>query len=561
MAGTPLKIDWSQMLPEKGASTPPLELEVEPTSVSSSISLLESSSWPIEQKLTDGQIEEKITRLTMHLGSDIVKNLSDKGKKLQANLQAWQKELERRKLTRIQTIDDKCEAATESKAAEPSVAPRNSLNAIATSECDPPSSFFSLFKQKLDERAGSASTSKISSANPCQINEGTNLCHMSSQATLPSTCMESSKKKKSHFNAICSSIQTSSFYAPCAGRRFSKRLKLSEGRDALIWRAKKDPATRQLRDVVLLDEEEVQPKDPIRYASDERNGAKMYYPSRDHPEAVELFYSDMKCLEPEQYISSPILDFYIRYLQRSLSYVYKNKGEYYFFNTYFFGKLEQALSSKGDRSLQFSKLRRWWKGVNIFEKAYIFLPIHKDLHWSLVIISIMPPKEDESHPIILHLDSLGLHKSLLILEVVQCFLTEEWKYVKQNASSPHISSGEKILIDVPLKVDKKEIKVPQQKNEYDCGLFVLYFMERFINDEAHQRFNRNDPNMFGTEWFQPEEASSLRKRIQDLLLEEFESSRLDCGTEEGHDQSPSSSSEPDEELSVKSSKSVKQYEK
>ncbi|XP_020678188.1 ubiquitin-like-specific protease 1D isoform X2 [Dendrobium catenatum] len=519
MAGTPLKIDWSQMLPEKGASTPPLELEVEPTSVSSSISVLESSSWPIEQKLTDGQIEEKITRLTMHLGSDIVKNLSDKGKKLQANLQAWQKELERRKLTRIQTIDDKCEAATESKAAEPSVAPRNSLNAIATSECDPPSSFFSLFKQKLDERAGSASTSKISSANPCQINEGTNLCHMSSQATLPLTCMESSKEKKSHFNAICSSIQTSSFYAPCAGRRFSKRLKLSEGRDALIWRAKKDPATRQLRDVVLLDEEEVQPKDPIRYASDERNGAKMYYPSRDHPEAVELFYSDMKCLEPEQYISSPILDFYIRYLQRSLSYVYKNKGEYYFFNTYFFGKLEQALSSKGDRSLQFSKLRRWWKGINIFEKAYIFLPIHKD------------------------------------------FLTEEWKYVKQNASSPHISSGEKILIDVPLKVDKKEIKVPQQKNEYDCGLFVLYFMERFINDEAHQRFNRNDPNMFGTEWFQPEEASSLRKRIQDLLLEEFESSRLDCGTEEGHDQSPSSSSEPDEELRVKSSKSVKQYEK
>ncbi|KAH0467788.1 hypothetical protein IEQ34_002821 [Dendrobium chrysotoxum] len=378
MAGTPLKIDWSQMLPEKEASTPPLELEVEPTSpVPSSISVLESSSWPIEQKVTDGQIEEKILRLTMHLGSDIAKNLSDKGKKLQANLQAWQKELERRKLTRIKTIDEKCEAATESKAAEP-IAPRNSLNAIATSECDPPSSFFSLFNQKLDERAGSASTSKISSANPCQINEGTNLCHMSSQATLPSTCMESSKEKKRHFNAICSSIQTSSFYAPCTGRRFSKRLKLSEGRDALIWRAKKDPATRQLWDVVLLDEEEVQPKDPIRYASDERKGAKMYYPSRDHPEAVELFYSDMKCLEPEQYISSPILDFYIRYLQRSLSYVYKNKGEYYFFNTYFFGKLEQALSSKGDRSLQFSKLRRWWKGINIFEKAYIFLPIHKE---------------------------------------------------------------------------------------------------------------------------------------------------------------------------------------
>lgn len=32
-------------------------------------------------------------------------------------------------------------------------------------------------------------------------------------------------------------------------------------------------------------------------------------------------------------------------------------------------------------------------------------------------------------------------------------------------------------------------QVPQQKNEYDCGLFVLYFMEKFIED-APERFRR-----------------------------------------------------------------------
>lgn len=34
-------------------------------------------------------------------------------------------------------------------------------------------------------------------------------------------------------------------------------------------------------------------------------------------------------------------------------------------------------------------------------------------------------------------------------------------------------------------------QVPQQKNEYDCGLFVLYFIERFIR-EAPERLRTED---------------------------------------------------------------------
>lgn len=35
------------------------------------------------------------------------------------------------------------------------------------------------------------------------------------------------------------------------------------------------------------------------------------------------------------------------------------------------------------------------------------------------------------------------------------------------------------------------LQVPQQKNDYDCGLFVLYFMERFI-EEAPARLKKKD---------------------------------------------------------------------
>lgn len=31
-----------------------------------------------------------------------------------------------------------------------------------------------------------------------------------------------------------------------------------------------------------------------------------------------------------------------------------------------------------DKETSFIKFRRWWKGVNIFEKAYILLPIHQE---------------------------------------------------------------------------------------------------------------------------------------------------------------------------------------
>lgn len=34
-------------------------------------------------------------------------------------------------------------------------------------------------------------------------------------------------------------------------------------------------------------------------------------------------------------------------------------------------------------------------------------------------------------------------------------------------------------------------QVPQQKNDYDCGLFVLFFMERFM-EEAPERLKKKD---------------------------------------------------------------------
>ena len=84
------------------------------------------------------------------------------------------------------------------------------------------------------------------------------------------------------------------------------------------------------------------------------------------------------------------------------------------------------------------------KGVNIFEKAYIFLPIHACQHWSLAIISI-PAREYEAGPIILlHLDSLGLHTSRTIFENIRRYLKAEWEHLNQADVPVQVPIAEKI---------------------------------------------------------------------------------------------------------------------
>ncbi|KAI5432071.1 hypothetical protein KIW84_035998 [Lathyrus oleraceus] len=53
--------------------------------------------------------------------------------------------------------------------------------------------------------------------------------------------------------------------------------------------------------------------------------AKIYFPSRDDPECVEVCNNDMECLASEGYLISTIMNFYIRYLKQQGASVRRNK--------------------------------------------------------------------------------------------------------------------------------------------------------------------------------------------------------------------------------------------
>ncbi|KAF8109999.1 hypothetical protein N665_0088s0017 [Sinapis alba] len=274
--------------------------------------------------------------------------------------------------------------------------------------------------------------------------------------------------------------------------------------------------------VINLDEEEPESPAVVEEAHELPEGLPedICYPSRDDPDLVQVSLKDLKCLSPREYLTSPVINFYIRFLQHQVFAANQTAADCHFFNTFFYKKLIEAVSYKGnDKEAFFVKLRRWWKGFDLFRKSYIFIPIHEDLHWSLVIICI-PDKEDESGLTILHLDSLGLHPTRLIFSNVKRFLIEEWSYLNQDASLPDLPISEKIWSDLPHRINEAEVKVPHQMNDFDCGLFVLFFIQRFIED-APQRLKLQDLGMIHKKWFKPNEASALRIKIWNKLIELF----------------------------------------
>ncbi|KAK6931074.1 Ulp1 protease family, C-terminal catalytic domain [Dillenia turbinata] len=478
-------------------------------------------------RLSDHELNQRISRNKSNLGK-LASKLPDKGAKLKAQIDLYESECERRRLIRMQE-DNGDNKPRQSKNSSTSGISDGHKQQALSGQNHPKPSFASRFREKLEDtgsRIIGAFSKELSQLGRCDHGNTrqkgqTSKTGMEKPEQLPSKrpndistdkrrCIlaNSNHKRKS---SICSVKHLGENLCTA----FSRKMDASEVVPLTNLRLRKGQT------VVLLDEEEsqlVERQPKMRKLDECLKGEKIYYPSRDDPECVEISYSDVECLAPDACLTSPIMNFYIRYLQQPRSSRERARCNYHFFNTYFYKKLTDAVSHKGDKGAFFSKFRRWWKGVNIFKMAYILLPIHESIHWSLAIICI-PDKEDESGPRILHLDSLGLHDSRSVFDNIKSFLREEWYCLNQEGPSD-LPIAKRIWKNLPRRIDEEKVPVPQQKNDSDCGLFVLYFMERFL-EEAPERLKKKDLAMFGKNWFKPQEPSSLRGKIRDLLEQEF----------------------------------------
>ncbi|PWA71236.1 Peptidase C48, SUMO/Sentrin/Ubl1 [Artemisia annua] len=517
-ASTPITLDWDQLLSrEDGGDDRPPELEVirsnkKPKELSENIYQSEDLEMVVK---SDRELKESIARFKRNLKT-LAHKLRDGGERLRVSLKRHEDELERRLQRQLMNkVDNECAEMIQVSDSDDGVS-RGQKQGDRKSLSSP--SFTKLFDKKLedpedlkDSRTVNAFEEELFYIKPCNGRRGRPNNQVAakgrSRMALSSSSEEPSRSSKSGL-VDCEKQTTSNDDKPTSSFSVPNS---PQGPPSSNLR----PRTRRYYNVV----EEDPPVQTTAQFLEELDpcvkDATLYYPSRDDPDAVEVNHADMGCLAPEAYLSSTIMNFYIRYLQQPTSSSESTTCNYHFFSTYFYNKLEKLKYEEDS----FRKFRKWWKDVSIFEKAYILLPVHESAHWSLVIICF-PTKEDEQGPILLHLDSLGLHNSKLICDNIKRFLKEEWSYLRKSGTRLDLPISDEIWENLESKMEHKRVTVPQQKNEYDCGLFVLFYMERFIK-QAPERIKKKDLSMFRRQWFQPQEASNLRPAICNLLVEEF----------------------------------------
>ncbi|XP_028075847.1 probable ubiquitin-like-specific protease 2B isoform X6 [Camellia sinensis] len=259
---------------------------------------------------------------------------------------------------------------------------------------------------------------------------------------------------------------------------------------------------------------------------------KRYFPNFDEPfeevvypkgdsDAVSISKRDVDLLQPDTFVNDTIIDFYIKYLKNEMK--PEERHRFFFFNSFFFRKLidlDKDPPSSFEGRAAFQRVRKWTRKVNLFEKDYVLIPVNFNYHWSLIVIchpGEVAKFQDEDVekslkvPCILHMDSIkGNHTGLK--DFIQSYLWEEWKE-RQKEASEDISSKFFNLRFVPLEL-------PQQQNSFDCGLFLLHYVERFL-DEAPLNFSpfkiTKFSNFLNVDWFPAAEPSLKRVHIEKLI--------------------------------------------
>ncbi|KAK9751028.1 hypothetical protein RND81_02G236800 [Saponaria officinalis] len=500
------------------------------------------SSSSVDESLShksDGELKDQIARLTKQIPV-LSRSLPDKGEKLKLQLERLQAESQRRLQRKPQEVTDGCKNSVPAcqKFNGESDGPKRAAQASQIPEL---SKFGSLFlakcgndtkperEQNTSVKGRNAFQDEISYMTPCDKrakNAGGKL-PLSKKAKYGLFSKEFSPWKSNgsrnvnKYNRLDGNMAS----RPLSQKKLPDSFTSKNGSKDLDSNNTDADKLKDEQTVVLVDEEEAEVIEKVPEAEkrrSRRNECKIFYPSREDPDSLEIFRSELRCLEPGECLTSTIMNFYLRFLQQMCSTSDTSKQKFYFFNTYFYSKLQEAVARQKEDAF-FIKFRRWWKGVNIFEKTYIFLPINEDKHWSLVIICI---SDEDSGPVILHLDSLGLHCSSSIFKNVKSLLENEWRYLKEDAEAVDIPIPDTMKDNLPEGIDGKTIEAPRQTNDYDCGLFVLYYIERFIED-APEKMSEEHLSKFGKKWFRAQEASSLRGRIKKILMDKFHKATIE----------------------------------
>jgi len=127
-------------------------------------------------------------------------------------------------------------------------------------------------------------------------------------------------------------------------------------------------------------------------------------------------------------------------LQRAV--VNRLESDVHIFSTHFFTNLAED----GPEAVEHWTARRKKDPIDIFQKKLIFIPINRDLHWSLCVVvnpgaivnaSGEHKKQDDPQSCMIFLDSLKAHRKAWVQTVVMEWLNAEWSRLEKEKDTTH----------------------------------------------------------------------------------------------------------------------------
>ncbi|NWU90442.1 SENP2 protease, partial [Upupa epops] len=169
---------------------------------------------------------------------------------------------------------------------------------------------------------------------------------------------------------------------------------------------------------------------------------------------LKVTREDIGTLRNLRWLNDEVINFYMSLLME------RSKKEGYpavhAFSTFFYPKLISG---------GYKAVRRWTRGVDLFSKDIVLVPIHLRVHWALVVIDVRGKS-------ISYLDSMG-QSGDKICEALFQYLREE----SQEKRNVELASPEWTLHSM------ESHEIPQQQNGSDCGVFMCQFADYLARDK------------------------------------------------------------------------------
>ncbi|XP_071010939.1 sentrin-specific protease 5 [Oncorhynchus clarkii lewisi] len=182
-----------------------------------------------------------------------------------------------------------------------------------------------------------------------------------------------------------------------------------------------------------------------------------------------LTLEDLSTLDDQNWVNDQVINMYGELIMDA------TQNKVHFFNSFF----HRQLVAKG-----YEGVKRWTKKVDLFSKRLLLIPIHLEIHWSLITVDI-------ANHHIHYYDSQGIVFKYT-MENILTYILAEAEEKKQAA----YQKGWKTIINKGI---------PQQKNDSDCGVFILEYCKCLALKEPLQ--------------FTQEDMPKVRKRIYKELCD------------------------------------------